>query len=191
MSILYGTQGSGSIFPSREERLAFRQQSEQGLLKQVFEDLAQRVDAQGRIEGTINEILGGPLDARTLSRYAARFEVPEPRVYGGWTTCLRIETADDDRHRARLRQRLPAVRARPPEQVGHRVRSGTFTCLAAIATSTTPKGSTRPPSVSTRETTCMSTAITSFCARWTTTSASSRARWPGPRRACRRRSSSA
>lgn len=92
---LYGTQGSGSIFPSREERLAFRQQSEQDLLLQVFEDLARRVDTQGRIEGTIDDILGGPLNSRTLSRYAARFHVLEPRVYGGWTTCLRIETADD------------------------------------------------------------------------------------------------
>ena len=92
---LYGTQGSGSIFPSREERLAFRQQFEQGLLEQVFADLALHVDAQGRIEGTIEELLGGPLNTRTLARYAARFQVPEPRVYGGWTTCLRVETADD------------------------------------------------------------------------------------------------
>jgi phosphoribosyl 1,2-cyclic phosphodiesterase len=91
---LYGTQGSGSVFPSREERLAFQRQSDLDLLKLVFEDLARRTDAQGRLSCTIEEILGGPLDTRTVGRYAARFEVPEPRVYGGWTTCLRIETAD-------------------------------------------------------------------------------------------------
>jgi phosphoribosyl 1,2-cyclic phosphodiesterase len=92
---VYGTQGSGSIFPSREERLAFQRQSDQDLLKLVFEDLAASAGADGRIGRTVEEILGGPLDQRTLARYAARFSVPEPRVYGGWTTCIRIETADE------------------------------------------------------------------------------------------------
>ena len=150
---LYGTQGSGSIFPSREERLAFRQQSEQDLLLQVFEDLARRVDTEGRIEGTIDDILGGPLNSRTLSRYAARFHVVEPRVYGGWTTCLRIETADDidivldcgSGFRPCARDLQVKWGTRP---------SGTFTCLAATAISTTPKDSTRPLCASTRETTC-------------------------------------
>jgi phosphoribosyl 1,2-cyclic phosphodiesterase len=92
---IYGAQGSGSVFPSREERLAFRQQSAQDLLKLVFDDLARQADAQGRIARTIEEVLGGPLNAKTLARYVERFDVPEPRVYGGWTTCVRIETADD------------------------------------------------------------------------------------------------
>src|SRR6185369_16656261 len=35
-----------------------------------------------------------PADARALTAYAQRFEVPEPRVYGGWTTCVRVETSD-------------------------------------------------------------------------------------------------
>jgi phosphoribosyl 1,2-cyclic phosphodiesterase len=91
---VYGTQGSGSIFPSRDERLAFQRQSEIDLLKLVFEDLRAHADAEGRIARTVEEIVGGPADAAHLARYASRFEPAEPRVYGGWTTCLRIETAD-------------------------------------------------------------------------------------------------
>ena len=91
---VYGTQGSGSIFPSRQERLAFQRQSEIDLLKLVFEDLRQHADAGGRIGRSVEEIVGGSLDARHLAQYAGRFHPPEPRVYGGWTTCLRVETAD-------------------------------------------------------------------------------------------------
>jgi ribonuclease BN (tRNA processing enzyme) len=42
----------------------------------------------------VEELLGGPLDWKTLATYRARFDVPEPRVYGGWTTCVHVETAD-------------------------------------------------------------------------------------------------
>lgn len=91
---LYGTQGSGSIFPSRDERVAFRRQADQELLRLVFEDLARQAGPDGRIGRSVEEILGGPPGAATLSRYASRFDVAEPRVYGGWTTSVRVETAD-------------------------------------------------------------------------------------------------
>src|SRR5262245_37589176 len=91
---VYGTQGSGSIFPARAERAAFRRQAEVDLLERVFDDLGRRADPAGRIGASVTEILGGPPDPYTLAAYAARFDLPEPRVYGGWTTCLRLETAD-------------------------------------------------------------------------------------------------
>ncbi len=69
---LYGTQGSGSIFPSRRERAAFRQREQIDLLKLVFEELSQRADSQGRIRDRVEEILGGPIDHTSLSAYAAR-----------------------------------------------------------------------------------------------------------------------
>ena len=92
----YGTQGSGSIFPSREERLAFQERSHVELLKLVFDDLATHADGQGRLGCTIDELLGGVLSPKTLDAYVRRFHVPEPRVYGGLTTCVRVETADGD-----------------------------------------------------------------------------------------------
>jgi ribonuclease BN (tRNA processing enzyme) len=92
---VYGTQGSGSIFPSRSERLAFQRRSDRDLLQHVFEDIARRAGPDGRISATVEDLLGGPLTPRTIAAYADRFDVPEPRVYGGWTTCVRIETADD------------------------------------------------------------------------------------------------
>ena len=92
---LYGTQGSGSIFPSREERHAIRRREQIDLLERVFMDLSQRTNAEGRIAASVDDVLGGPVSHDRLAAYADRFDVPEPRVYGGWTTCVRLETADD------------------------------------------------------------------------------------------------
>ena len=91
---VYGAQGSGSIFPSRAERRAFQQRANIDLLKLVFADLAQRADDRGRIGASVEDVLGGTVNHDRLEAYANRFDVPEPRVYGGWTTCLYIETAD-------------------------------------------------------------------------------------------------
>src|SRR6187402_1218495 len=90
----YGTQGSGSVFPSREERQAFRRRADVDLLTRVFDDLAKHADARGGITATVDDIIGGPISPQALAEYAERLESPEPRVYGGWTTCVHIETAD-------------------------------------------------------------------------------------------------
>ena len=91
---LYGTQGSGSMFPSHAERQDIQRRAEIELLKLVFEDLTRRADDRGRIGTSVEEILGGPVTHKTLAAYADQFDVPEPRVYGGWTTCVRLETGD-------------------------------------------------------------------------------------------------
>lgn len=91
---IYGTQGSGSIFPSRSERAAFRRLEQADLLARVFQDLTTRMAAGDLHAGGIEEMVGGPLTHQSLLAYAERLDVPEPRVYGGWTTCVRIETGD-------------------------------------------------------------------------------------------------
>lgn len=91
---LYGTQGSGSIFPSRAERLAYQRRADHDLLALVFQDIATHADRAGRLSCTVDDLLGGPIDHPTLTAYAARFAPPEPRVYGGWTTCVLVETGD-------------------------------------------------------------------------------------------------
>ena len=92
---LYGVQGSGSVFPSRAERQALQELMDTRLLEQVFNDLAKRAHPDGRIGCTIEEVLGGKMNRQTLRAYRKRFDIEEARVYGGWTTCLRIETGDD------------------------------------------------------------------------------------------------
>jgi ribonuclease BN (tRNA processing enzyme) len=91
---LYGTQGSGSVFPSRAERADFQQRSDLELLRQVFEDLDRQLTERGGKACSVRELLGGPIEWKTLASYRARFDVPEPRVYGGWTTCVHVETGD-------------------------------------------------------------------------------------------------
>ena len=88
----YGTQGSGSTFPSQQERSEYREMLDCELLRHVFEDIKQRSADGGKI--SIEDILGGPLDSATLKAYRNKFELSELRVYGGWTTCVLLETSD-------------------------------------------------------------------------------------------------
>jgi phosphoribosyl 1,2-cyclic phosphodiesterase len=85
----YGVQGSGSTFPSAEERAAMREIGEGKLLEHVFEDLAARYPDE-----SIESILGGPVSRESVLRYRAGFEVEPLRIYGGWTTCVHVETSD-------------------------------------------------------------------------------------------------
>lgn len=92
---LYGVQGSGSVFPSRAERAALQELMDIRLLEEVFADMSNRAQSDGRICYTVEEFLGGKVNRQALRAYRERFDIEEPRSYGGWTTCLRIETADN------------------------------------------------------------------------------------------------
>ena len=92
---LYGVQGSGSVFPSRKDRLALQELMDLRLLEQVFGDMAAHALPDGRLNCTVRDILGGEVSRQVLRSYRERFEIEEPRIYGGWTTCVRIETDDD------------------------------------------------------------------------------------------------
>jgi phosphoribosyl 1,2-cyclic phosphodiesterase len=85
----YGVQGSGSIFPAKAEREETRLHSDLQLLEQVFRE----IELGGNVK-TVEELIGGPLNRKTLTTYRDRFDLAEQRVYGGWTTCFRIETSD-------------------------------------------------------------------------------------------------
>ena len=77
----YGVQGSGSVFPARAERAETQQHADLNLLQQVFEDLADKTDKDGRLTRSLEEILGGPVNRKTLSAYRDRFDIEEQRVY--------------------------------------------------------------------------------------------------------------
>ena len=87
----YGVQGSSSVFPSYSERV----EMDAKLLTQVFEDLNSHAGPDGHLSEPIEELIGGPINRNTLLAYRKRFDdIAQNRVYGGWTTCFRIETAD-------------------------------------------------------------------------------------------------
>ena len=90
----YGVQGSGSIFPSKLERDESRKLSDLDLLKQVFALLKGKGDIQKPIGFTVEELLGGEITTESLSKFREQFELSEQRVYGGWTSCFRVETSD-------------------------------------------------------------------------------------------------
>lgn len=87
---LYGTQGSCSIFPSAAERQARKDLSDAHLIEVVLHDALRRRERVDSIE----KILGGPVTRKRLLAYRDRFDLPSPRVYDGWTTCVRVETPD-------------------------------------------------------------------------------------------------
>ena len=89
----YGVQGSGSIFPEKAEREETRMYSDLELLEQVFLEIERNSEA-GSINKSVAELIGGPISRKTLTKYRNKFNLCEQRVYGGWTTCFRIETAD-------------------------------------------------------------------------------------------------
>ena len=90
----YGVQGSGTVFPTRQERLKQQKMMGHELLEKVFQELTGLEDSQGNLSGRIEDILGAPLSPQVLHQFQTRLSLAEPRVYGGWTTCVWIETAD-------------------------------------------------------------------------------------------------
>ncbi len=90
----YGVQGSGSVFPSRPERRAMLELNDLELLARVFADLERAAAVEGGLRAGVERLLGGPPSPRALLAYRQSLDLPEPRVYGGWTTCVRVETAD-------------------------------------------------------------------------------------------------
>ncbi|MCG8616224.1 MAG: hypothetical protein MI802_08410, partial [Desulfobacterales bacterium] len=90
----YGVQGSGSTFPSREELNALQELTDYELLNAVFKDISSRMDEDNRLDTSLEDYLGGPVNRKTLLKYRDRFDIDMPRIYGGWTTCIHVETAD-------------------------------------------------------------------------------------------------
>ena len=90
----YGIQGSGSTFPASHETAARQEILDYDLLKSVFEDLSHHITKDNKLDRTLTEYLGGPIDRKTLLNYRKKFNIKQPRIYGGWTTCIHIETSD-------------------------------------------------------------------------------------------------
>jgi phosphoribosyl 1,2-cyclic phosphodiesterase len=90
----YGVQGSGSVFPPKAERDNARLFTDMELLQQVFSRLNEHTSPEGKINVSLEELLGGPANRKNLTAFRETLELSEQRVYGGWTTCFRIETSD-------------------------------------------------------------------------------------------------
>lgn len=89
----YGVQGSGSTFPGANEMLDIQTVLECKILEAVFKDMASALDGETLSGEVLEGYLGGPVARKTLMKYRQRFVLEQPRIYGGWTTCVHIETA--------------------------------------------------------------------------------------------------
>ena len=87
----YGVQGSGAVYPRKCERDIFRRHSDTELLEKVFARLTEESD-NGAVN--ISSVLNGEVNKASLQKFRDSLNPAEPPVYGGWTTCFRIETSD-------------------------------------------------------------------------------------------------
>ncbi|MFT6408876.1 MAG: phosphoribosyl 1,2-cyclic phosphodiesterase [Arenicella sp.] len=90
----YGVQGSGSVFPAKEERDVIRQNSDLDLLEKVFFKLQDKANANNTLDCSVEEILQGPLNKESLIKFRDSLDPQEQTTFGGWTTCFRLETSD-------------------------------------------------------------------------------------------------
>jgi ribonuclease BN (tRNA processing enzyme) len=90
----YGVQGSGSTFPSVKETNDLQDLMDYETLKRIFEDIASHIHDGNRLDQSLIDLLNGPPNKKTLLAYRDRMKVPKPRIYGGWTTCIHVETSD-------------------------------------------------------------------------------------------------
>ncbi len=87
----YGVQGSGAVFPRKPEREIIRQHADSALLKKLFAHLSERA-SKGELD--LSSFVAKNWSEESLHELRDHLDVPEPTVYGGWTTCFRIETSD-------------------------------------------------------------------------------------------------
>lgn len=88
---LQGVQGSGSTFMRLGERESARTVSDVQLLERVMKFIG------GQDEGgneALEELRSGNFSGDTVRRFRDRFAGTPPVSYGGWTTCVQVETAD-------------------------------------------------------------------------------------------------
>ncbi len=91
---LYGVQGSGSVFPRLREREASREVSEFDLIERIFDELERHAGSDGRLNCRIEDLLGAPRDRHALLAFRERVMTEQSVSYGGWTTCVHVETDD-------------------------------------------------------------------------------------------------
>ena len=92
----YGVQGSGSTFPAANEIKDMQVVMDCKLLEAVFKDISTSLADRKITDLTLEQYLGGPINRKTLLSYRQKFTERQMRVYGGWTTCVHVETAEGD-----------------------------------------------------------------------------------------------
>ncbi len=90
----YGVQGSGSTFPDTNELDDIQAVNDCKLLEAVFKDLSEKMPDTHFSKEAVRQYLGGSINRKTLLQYRKKFVIDQPRIYGGWTTCIHVATSD-------------------------------------------------------------------------------------------------
>ncbi|MFT5136085.1 MAG: phosphoribosyl 1,2-cyclic phosphodiesterase [Arenicella sp.] len=90
----YGVQGSGSVFPRKDQRAKIRRVSEVAVVEKVLALVQNEIDSGTPSSDLVEAVVGGPVSQASLFDAWSKLTVPEPPIYGGWTSCIRIETSD-------------------------------------------------------------------------------------------------
>jgi len=90
----YGVQGSGSTFPDTNELEDMQAVMDCNLLESVFKDLSEKMTGVPFSEEAVRQYLGGLINRKTFLEYRKKFVIDQPRIYGGWTSCVHVATSD-------------------------------------------------------------------------------------------------
>ncbi len=88
---LQGVQGSGSTFMRLQERETARAVTESRLLERVLQFMSDAADDGSQ---SVEDLLQGKMSKAAVRKFRDRFAGEPPVSYGGWTTCVQVETAD-------------------------------------------------------------------------------------------------
>jgi len=72
----YGVQGSGAVFPLKEERDDIRLHSDLDLLKKVFERIEAETDETGALNCSVENLIGGPINSESLRQFRDQVFAP-------------------------------------------------------------------------------------------------------------------
>jgi len=89
----YGVQGSDAIYPDCRERASIHDLDRDRLLRKVFDEIAGR--DHGRTSSPeLAKLLEGDCTPEAIEAYRRSLQLELPVSYGGWTTCVHVETSE-------------------------------------------------------------------------------------------------
>ena len=88
----WGVQGSCPLFPEPREVDEYRRMISDDMLRRVIDDMRRKSANRGL---TVEQLIGGPDTAANIALYLQHLGYSDLPVFGGETTCISIETSDN------------------------------------------------------------------------------------------------
>ncbi len=92
----WGVQGSCPIHPPLHAVREYTRQVAVHTLEQALRDMGEHAKSRNGGCFRVEDVLGGPATPERIEEYQKKLGLPDFPIYGGETTCVEVETADDE-----------------------------------------------------------------------------------------------